>query len=258
MSAPLLSIITIHLQDFQGLQRTCESIKPILSEHKVEWVVVDGQSTFHNNEEEKFLARISSLANIFISESDRGIYDAMNKGVSLASGEYVLFLNAGDELDSNLSFDVLRKIFKDQPEMVWGQCQQEYRNRKRVKVRTRHPRWAWYAMPVCHQAVFFLKSALGEKPYDLSYKIASDYDLLMRLIQQGGRTVITGYPVSVFVRGGVTQQHLNLGFSEDLLIRKKYYPEWPSVIHHLVTAFKTFNERISRIVWLRKLWRRWI
>jgi len=81
---PNLTIITIHLDDPDGLHKTFESLGPTLRSESVEWIVVDGGS---DRQSAAVLKAVESLADVFISEPDEGIYDAMNKGTRLAAGE---------------------------------------------------------------------------------------------------------------------------------------------------------------------------
>ena len=86
----------------------------------LEWVVIDGDSELQDGHPEIF-QRVNSLATHFISEPDNGIYDAMNKGTRLASGDYVLYLNAGDELHPDFDPEQLSHLFEEtSPEMVGG------------------------------------------------------------------------------------------------------------------------------------------
>ena len=100
---PILTVITVHLDDFDGLLRTCQSLRTTLSTKNVEWIVIDGGSVTHSKEQNLASDLAKSCATHYLSEPDDGIYDAMNKGTQLASGAYVLYLNAGDELHPKFS-----------------------------------------------------------------------------------------------------------------------------------------------------------
>jgi len=177
-----LTIITIHLNDFDGLLRTIQSLGPVLSRDNVEWVVVDGGSKRRDGD---VVEQAESHANKFISETDKGVYDAMNKGTCFASGDYVLYLNAGDELHPEFDID---KFFlladTTHAEMIWGQCMECYENGKTIQIKTRSVSWAWYCMPVCHPATFFRRDSIGDHPYDAWFRIAGDYDLICHLLNE--------------------------------------------------------------------------
>ena len=101
MSNPILSIITINRNNAEGLRKTIESVlsQDVSDKTQVEYIIIDGASTdesveviksFENNQSNKL--QITK----WISEPDTGIYNAMNKGIKMATGEYCLFLNSGD------------------------------------------------------------------------------------------------------------------------------------------------------------------
>ena len=97
VNKPLVSIITINRNNLVGLRRTIASV---LSQtwKEFEYIVIDGDSSDGSDE---FIRTKDSLIDKWISEPDTGIYNAMNKGIKMASGEYLLFLNSGDELYSS-------------------------------------------------------------------------------------------------------------------------------------------------------------
>lgn len=98
-----ISVITINYNNCQGLIKTYDSLRIQLDlKTRVEWIVVDGNSTDGSVD---FLHSISSEIDKLIVESDKGIYEAMNKGLAAATGEYVWFLNSGDSFYNNLSVD---------------------------------------------------------------------------------------------------------------------------------------------------------
>ena len=141
-----LSIITIHLNDINGLEAKLESLRLLLGIPEIEWIVVDGGSV-QAPSCLGVIEAVKGLANQFISEPDEGIYDAMNKGTRCASGEYVLFLNAGDEL--HVDFDILsfsELVSVTNAEMILGRCQERYENGKVIDVKTRSLSWVWYGI----------------------------------------------------------------------------------------------------------------
>ena len=103
-----LSIITINLNNKEGLQKTIESIVN-QTFRDYEFIIIDGGS---NDGSIDVIELYKENITYWISEPDKGIYNAMNKGISIAKGEYYYFLNTGDRLISN---DVLEKIFEDDP-----------------------------------------------------------------------------------------------------------------------------------------------
>jgi glycosyltransferase involved in cell wall biosynthesis len=143
------------LNDFPELKVTLESLGPLRKCSEIEWIVIDGGSEIDDASTD-IIEKVKNSADHFISEPDKGIYDAMNKGTRLASGDYILYLNAGDELSPGFEPGLL-KISHSQslPDMIWGRCEVRYQDGTHVPVKTHSPAWAWYCMPAFHPAIFF-------------------------------------------------------------------------------------------------------
>lgn len=253
-----ISIITVHMDDFDGLERTFQSLKSLLTRSWVRWVVIDGGSRVSTDDHKACLENIRSAAAFFSSEPDSGIYDAMNKGSREANGDYVLYLNAGDELHPDFDPGVLSNLVADtRPDMIWGHCQQRYQNGNIIQIKTRSPAWAWYGMPVYHPAIFFRREALGDSPYDTRYRIAADYDLVCRLLSNGATVKQLDSPVCIFHRGGVSDVCSDKSLNEENKVRLTYY-RIPAIAGGAVKSFKRLNSRLANIPWFRSIWRRWI
>ena len=167
-----LSIITVTRNNLEGLRRTAESVAAQLW-HDFEWIVIDAASTDGSKE---FLQQLSPQPDWWKSEPDKGVYDAMNKGLSMARGEYLLFLNAGDALCGAYT---LQECFHDFPEgdIVYGDAVFVYPKKEKTVV---HPdRLSLYYFrhhSLCHQATFSRRVLLREcGGYSLRYTIVSDW-----------------------------------------------------------------------------------
>jgi len=235
MFVPKLTIVTIHLNDFKGLQRTLQSLMLILGREDVEWCVVDGASDWQGGDT---FEQVKSLTDCFISEPDKGIYDAMNKGTSLATGDYVLYLNAGDELHPDFQYDRFTDaLFRSNAGMVWGRYDVRDHNETVYSRKTRRPAWLRYGTAVCHQAVFFKRSVLGSRPYDTELVIAADYDLICRLYTGGERIEMLDMPVCVFDLVGESGADKWQTLREVSSVRKKYFPI-AGIFSGIIAVFK--------------------
>jgi putative colanic acid biosynthesis glycosyltransferase len=253
-----VSIVTVHLNDFDGLNNTYHSLRRLLVSRQINWLVIDGGSEVTTEEQEKCFDLIASEADIFISEPDSGIYDAMNKGTRLASADYVLYLNAGDELHPSFELEKLIQTIKlKQAVMIWGCCQVQYKSGSTVGIKTRSPSWAWYGMPVCHAAIFFEREALGDNPYDTRFHIGADYDLVCRLVTSGAKVVRFDSLISVFHRGGLSDVNRDAALQEENEIRLKNF-KIPILVGNAIKHFRAMSGRLAQTAWLRNLWRRWI
>lgn len=197
MTKPLVSIVTVNYNNLEGLVRTGKSIAE-LSMGSYEWIVVDGMSTDGSAD---FIREASP--DKCIIEADRGIYDAMNKGLSISEGVYVIFMNSGDEFYSSQCLDFLASIDDDR-RMIVGDAnffegQSSYRFYSRVRSKFSFVR----QNPFCHQSIFYntacLKSLGG---YDLGFRISADFDLTLKYFLTYGALRHDGLVCS-FALGGV-------------------------------------------------------
>ena len=179
-----LSIITITRNNSSGLIRTLDSCLPLLARDDVEVVVVDGASTddsmaalkaWHSNGPD---VRCRTK-----SERDKGIYDAMNKGLRMAGGQHVVFMNSGDIFAP--TFNVDPSSFKDSSvyygdarfESPQGGFSKHYRIEK-LDCFLKHNTF-------CHQALYYPRQLLLDLGgYDLDYKVSADFDLTLRCFQR--------------------------------------------------------------------------
>lgn len=253
----ILTIITIHLNDFDGLFKTHNSLKTKLAADKVEWIVIDGGSKAPSIEQRPTLSLVKASADNYVSEPDDGIYDAMNKGTLLATGEYVLYLNAGDELHPEFSCEQLSVALQTHGAgMIWGKADVRDRNQKIYSRKTRNPGWLRYGTAVCHQAVFFKRSLLGSSPYDTRLSIAADYNLICRLYTAGESVKMLAMPVCVFDLVGKSGADKWLTLSEESDVRQKYFSV-PNFFNVLITRFKLIIWQTGTLIpSFRRAWSR--
>lgn len=175
---PTLSIITINFNNAEGLEKTINSVVS-QSYHDFEYIVIDGGS----DDNSVNIIKLQSKINQWVSEKDAGIYDAMNKGISRASGQYLLFLNSGDYLNEN----VLNRIFKETytQDIVYGNMKINWGGGKVTdgfmpdKITLEH-----MVTDTLWHPVSFIKKELFNKfgLYNTTYKIVSDYDFFFKTI----------------------------------------------------------------------------
>lgn len=255
--AATISIITVHLDDFEGLGRTCDSLAAMPAELPFEWIVVDGGSDAAKDHK-GVLERVQGCARHFVSEADNGIYDAMNKGSRLASGEYVLFLNAGDELHPDFhNAAVVALADKSDPDMIWGRCLVRYQDGMEKLVKTRSARWAWYCMPAFHPAILFRRSRLTDGPYNTRYQYAADYELVCRLLAAGATVAQLAQPVSIYCRGGISDVEGDAARAEENKIRQQYF-RMPAVAGVMIMKFKKMISGRSRMARVLRFMRKWV
>jgi putative colanic acid biosynthesis glycosyltransferase len=172
-----ISIITVTLNNLQGLKQTLDSIKSqnVNQAELLEWIVIDGGSS--DNTPNFLNSLCLDFPLIFKSETDKGIFDAMNKGIRLSSGKFVLFLNAGDVLSNIDILSEVSNIFSlNKNHLISGLVEMRYK--KIYKISDLKP---W----VNHQSVFIPRELIVEYMFDENLKYFGDLDLWKRLDKDG-------------------------------------------------------------------------
>ena len=234
---PLLSVITVVYNNVKHLERTIKSVIN-QSYSNIEYVVIDGSSTDGTlNILEKYHDKIDVL----ISEPDQGIYDAMNKGLKLAKGDYVLFMNSGDEI---FTLDTVEKVFNflayadiyyGETEMLNEQLESQGRRRHQAPEELTISSFK-YGMSVSHQAIYIKKSIT--KPYDSKYQLSADIDWILDAISKAKNIVNTHQYVAKYLMGGMSKQNHRESLIERYEIFKKYYGFIPNLFNHFIIALK--------------------
>ena len=183
---PWLSIVTVHKENLDELDRTMASI-PNPSTVGIEHLIVDGSA---GEDVELHTLDRGLDRRVVIRRPPQGIYDAMNVGLDAVSGTYVLFINSGDALARDLDIDQLRQVLLE-AEPVWaygrvalvssqGQCRLQKEFNYHSELRRRFRRGRFPMQPACLFKASILQAIGG---FDESYRIASDYELMLRLSQ---------------------------------------------------------------------------
>ena len=168
-----ISVITVCLNN-EYLEKTIESV---INQTYVnlELIIIDGGST--NKKSINALSKYSAIKNIsIVSEEDKGIYDGMNKGILKAKGDYIIFVNAGDQLVSNNIIDVASKQFDDN-DIIYGNLEVNEENQKWVKKYPDKLSFSYFLNDTLPHPSSFIKRSLFERfgYYDCSMKISADW-----------------------------------------------------------------------------------
>lgn len=220
-----ISIITIVRDDLPGLITSCGSLEPIFASD-IEHVVVDGST---NNDVRNFLSLRRKGRLRWLSEPDEGIYDAMNKGLALASGSYVLFLNAGDRFYSPFPMTKLRDLItRSQSEVIspviLGYSAEIYGNRKYL--RPGLGREADVFMSHSHQATFYPRHFVETNRFRLDIPVGGDAEFTARAIYHSGAVFLPAV-ICEFSLGGLSTNYSKVNV---VLCRLK---ETTSPVQHL-------------------------
>ena len=204
LSSPLFSIITPVLNNKNGLLKTIESIKK-QSLANYEHIVIDGGST------DGTLEIIKNEKNIteWISEKDKGIYDAINKGLKISRGKYINTINSGDYYYSHDSLKIIKDYFeKNDVSFIFGAV---LKKKVFYKYEPNKMLWTFNFYPA-HSSGFFIKKKAHDEigNYNLRYPCSSDYDFFWRLIKKNkhkGLSTKKNEIIGVFEPGGFSANY---------------------------------------------------
>ena len=234
---PLASVITVVLNGRDTLERTiCSVVNQ--SYPRVEYVIIDGGSRDGTLEIiDKYREKIHHV----ISEPDRGLYDAMNKGIANSSGDFLWFINSGDEIATP---NTLAEVFKNNhtADIYYGQSLivdflgNTIGHRRLSPPETLTWRHLRRGMLVSHQSVIVSRAVCSN--YDLRYRFSSDYDWLLRALKSSDLVVNTRMVLSRFLDGGVTKQNIRRGLVERFHVMTNNFGLVPTILYHIPIAFR--------------------
>lgn len=240
---PLFSIITITRNDAVGLQLTRESVRAQTC-RDFEWLVVDGAST---GATPRLLEDWQNEISWHVSEPDNGIYDAMNKGMAQACGDYLIFMNSGDSFAAP---DVLQKLAdaitaSNQPDFLYGPSYEQMRDGSMRFKPCRSHRWRWWGMFAHHQTMIYRRCALTGLRYDDTMKVGGDNRLTYALLSRQPRITRVDFPIAKCALPGVSTTQASRGRAEQIETKRLYatFPVWVAyVIQFLQNAIWQFKK----------------
>lgn len=229
------SIITICYNAAETIERT---IKSVLSQTypDVEYIVVDGAS---KDDTLAIINKYKEGIKKVVSEPDKGLYDAMNKGIGLATGDYLCFLNAGDCFYNNDTLRQMAATLKkgERPDILYGETalvndQGEFVRMRRLQAPEKLT-WRSFrqGMLVCHQAFFPRRELVP--PYDLQYRFSADFDWCIRIMKQSKTLHNTHLTLVNYLDEGLTTRNQKASLKERFRIMTKHYGWCSTVLHHL-------------------------
>lgn len=241
---PIISIVTVVYNDEKYLEKT---IKSIISQtyHNIEYIIIDGGSTDGTLD---IIKRYESKINVWISEKDSGIYDAMNKGAKLANGDFIIFMNSGDTFYEDETIKNVVKQISNENSVCFGRAKI-----KNNKISWLYPPekyisgnielWLKKALPN-HQAMFLPKSFYKSTMYNLDYKIGSDSDYKFKAQRDCG-FVFMDLIICEFELGGVSSDFNTFKMTKEIL-----KDSWKISMEHrnIMYALERFIKILSKYI----------
>ena len=263
-----ISIVTITFNAERTLERTLESVRQQTYPH-IEHLIIDGASKdLTLRIAERYQAECNYEVRIQ-SEPDKGLYDAMNKGLLKATGDYIVFLNAGDTLFAPDTIEIVVKAIGEDkshssllsplssnlPAVIYGDTAITDAEGHFLHLRQHRPpeKLSWrsfkHGMLVCHQAFYARLDIARNTLYDLQYRHSADVDWCIRVMKEAERQglplVNTHAILANFEEGGNTTQHHRASLKERFHVMARHYGYVQTVLLHLWFVVRGILRKIS-------------
>jgi glycosyltransferase involved in cell wall biosynthesis len=247
---PFLSIITVTFNAERYLERTIQSV---LAQHvqEFEYLVIDGGSTDGTL---GIIQDHASRINHWISEPDRGLYDAMNKGLRLAKGQYVWFMNAGDEIFAPDVVAKLYEAFAQEADVCYGDALFVHEDGSALGLRSQvtphllplRLRWQDFrlGMVVCHQS-FVVRRRLAPE-YLLQHRYSADVDWEIKCLKASKKVVRLPLPLARYLTGGYSVKNLRRSLQDRFVVLRRHFGLCPTLWAHVQIAWRGLWFAIKR------------
>lgn len=212
MTNSLISVITVVFNGGKSIENTILSVINQTYEN-IEYIIIDGGSTDNTID---IIKKYDTKISYWISESDKGIYDAKIKGLLKSTGSWINFMNSGDSFVANDTVEKISAFLKDEFNIVYGDCLLKYNDTK-VSIYKKSDEFEKikYHIPFCYQSAFVRTSLIMEYKFDLKYSYAGDYNFFCHAYKNKKTNALrVPIPVSLYDMHGV---------SNSLTSLKEYY-----------------------------------
>ena len=252
-----ITLITCTYNAAEVLQRTLDSVR-IQRYANIEHLIIDGKSkddTVGMAQQYKTRSNLEHTGHTIIihSEPDRGLYDAMNKGIAKATGDYLCFLNAGDVLPSaDTLADIVAKAEKSGEEygVIYGETDVvdndgKFLYHRRLKApKTLTWRSFRHGMLVCHQAFYANTSIAKQTQYNMKYRISADVDWCIRIMKEGNnrglKNLNVGFVVDNYLAGGMSVKNHRKSLIERFQTMREHYGLLDTIMMHMWFVVRQF------------------
>jgi putative colanic acid biosynthesis glycosyltransferase len=253
----VISVITINYNNYIGLEKT---ILSVLAQNYLllNFIVIDGSSTDSSLD---IIKKYSDKISFYISESDLGIFDAMNKGIFYSKGDYLFFLNSGDIFsDNNVLLNISRTLNYSDVDFLYGDSIELDKFNSKLYKKARGLKYIYYGMFTHHQSMFFSKNILTKHKiiYSMDYLISSDWLFTYKFLKNSQNILYTKIPICIFERGGISSNFLK-SIKEVYKIRR-YEFNTPLIINLFfcflqisVNTFRYFSPFFYDIIKFKKI-----
>jgi glycosyltransferase involved in cell wall biosynthesis len=242
-----ISIITVTYNAASVLKRTLDSVKA-QSWQQIEHLIIDGASKDETISMAETYKAQCPYEVVILSEPDKGLYDAMNKGLRLATGDYLVFLNAGDTLHAADTLETIVRSAQPLPGVLYGDTAITDEQGNFLHLRRLRPpkKLSWKSfrqgMLVCHQAFYALTDIAKDLPYDPRYRYSADVDWCIRVMKEAQKRqlplVNTQAILADYQEEGQTTIHHRDSLKERFDVMRRHYGLFTTVIMHVWFVFR--------------------
>lgn len=238
----LITIVTVTYNAEGTLERTLKSVE-MQTHGNVEHIIMDGASKDGTLAiAQAYKERNDDRDIRIVSEPDKGLYDAMNKAIAIAKGEYICFLNAGDKLHNPQTLEFIVHIAQHNPDagVIYGDTDIVDDNGMKLRERRLSPpkRLNWRSfkngMLVCHQAFYAKRSIVPA--YNLSYRFSADFDWCVRIMKKAATMsmplVNSHLTLADYLSEGMTTANHKASLKERFAIMRKHYGLFTTLVQH--------------------------
>lgn len=241
---PKFSIITVTFNAAETIEDTIQSV--ITQTYKnIEYIIIDGGSKDSTMD---IVKKYSQHISCVISEPDNGLYDAMNKGIKVSTGDYLCFLNSGDCLhEDDTLLNIVHSIRGCQslPDVIYGETEivnsEGHFLRMRRLSTPEHLSWKSFrnGMLVCHQAFFAKRELAIEELYNLKYRFSADFDWCIRIMKKSKVLHNSHLTIIDYLNEGMTTRNHRASLKERFRIMCKHYGYISTVMYHIWFVMRT-------------------
>lgn len=202
-----MSIVTVCFNSVTTIEQT---IKSVINQSyiNIEYIIIDGGSTDGTLD---IIKKYSQYITYWVSEPDKGIYDAMNKGIRVATGDLIAFINSDDWYDENAMLHFVKAYQTRRADVLYGDIiyinedgTEQYESNQNLDLDK-----MFYTNKLCHQGICVRTELMKRHRFDLTYKIVSDYDFLLKILINGASFAYIGkFLIAFFRRSGVSTNHI--------------------------------------------------
>ena len=242
-----ISIITVTYNAASVLKRTLDSVKA-QSWQQIEHLIIDGASKDETISMAETYKAQCPYEVVILSEPDKGLYDAMNKGLRLATGDYLVFLNAGDTLHAADTLETIVRSAQPLPGVLYGDTAITDEQGNFLHLRRLRPpkKLSWKSfrqgMLVCHQAFYALTDIAKNLLYDPRYRYSADVDWCIRVMKEAQKRqlplVNTQAILADYQEEGQTTIHHRDSLKERFDVMRRHYGLFTTVIMHVWFVFR--------------------